>query len=82
MSKFEFDFFGNQVFVVGWGICMWMCLDFKTTKPMPSIYQLFNASKLLQQHHHNLKRHNKTILSIIIQQAESCKVTHINPIIL
>jgi len=82
MSKFEFDFFGNQVFVVGWGICMWMCLDFKTTKPMPSIYQLFNASKLLQQHHHSLKRHNKTILSIIIQQAESFKVTHINPIIL
>jgi len=40
--------------VVGWwGICMWMCLDFKTTKPMSSMYQLFNVSKLLQQNHHS-----------------------------
>ena len=39
--------------VVGWGICMWMCLDFKTTKPMSSMYQMFNVSKILQQHHHS-----------------------------
>jgi len=32
---------------------MWMFLDFKTTKPMSSMYQLFNVSKLLQQHHHS-----------------------------
>ena len=64
--------------VTGWGICM----DYKTTKLISSMYQLFNVSKLLQQHHHSLKRHNKTILTITIQQAESCKVTHTNPITL
>ena len=42
-----------MVIVVGWCICMWMCLDFKTANPMSSMYQLFNVSKLVQQHHHS-----------------------------